>query len=108
LFEELSTEAEHAEKTKHPKVFIGRVKPHEWDAVVTGVDALMGLALGSAHDKVRTTLGTLVPEYSKAHPTGKATPLRGEPSLKEAPKDAPTKDATTESTREPDPATLRN
>ena len=27
LFEELSTNTEHADKTKHPKVFIGRIRP---------------------------------------------------------------------------------
>jgi FlaA1/EpsC-like NDP-sugar epimerase len=40
LFEELSTDTEHADKTKHPKVFIGRIKSHEWDAVAEGVEAL--------------------------------------------------------------------
>ncbi len=34
LVEELSTDAEHADKTKHPKVFIGRIKPHDWEFVV--------------------------------------------------------------------------
>ena len=67
LFEELSTDAEHAEKTKHPKVFIGRIKPHAWEAVVAGVDTLMDLAVGTATDRVRAALGDIVPEYKTAH-----------------------------------------
>jgi FlaA1/EpsC-like NDP-sugar epimerase len=62
LVEELSTHAEHAEKTTHPKVFTGRIKPHELGAVVTGVESLLHLAeLGS--DRVRDTLEMIVPEY---------------------------------------------
>ena len=49
LIEELCTDAEHADKTKHPKVYIGRIKPHVWDVVVAGV----GTALEPA--VVRTT-----------------------------------------------------
>ena len=30
LFEELSTDAEHADKTKHPKIFIGRIASQAW------------------------------------------------------------------------------
>jgi len=69
LFEELSTAAEHADKTKHPKVFIGRIKPHEWSDVVNGVDVLLDVASGSEMELVRRTLGDLVPEYALAHPS---------------------------------------
>ncbi|MEJ7596872.1 MAG: nucleoside-diphosphate sugar epimerase/dehydratase [Kofleriaceae bacterium] len=62
LVEELSTLAEHAEKTTHPKVFTGRIKAHEWQAVTSAVDGLLDLArVGS--ERVRATLETLVPEY---------------------------------------------
>jgi len=100
LFEELSTSAENADKTKHPKVFIGRIKPHEWDAVDAGVDALLELARGTAMDRVRAALGDLVPEYAVARPTRTTSP-RGEAAI-------------TETTTEPAPAaaadamTLRN
>jgi FlaA1/EpsC-like NDP-sugar epimerase len=63
LFEELSTDAEHADKTRHPKVFIGRIKPHAWDAVTTGVDALLALATTNATDRVRAAIADIVPEY---------------------------------------------
>ena len=63
LFEELSTDAEHAEKTKHPKVFVGRIKPHDWSVVEPGVRALCELASAGNLDNVRTALGELVPEF---------------------------------------------
>jgi FlaA1/EpsC-like NDP-sugar epimerase len=68
LFEELSTDTEHADKTKHPKVFIGRIKPHDLETVVAGIDSLLALANGTAMDLVRSALGELVPEYRNARP----------------------------------------
>jgi FlaA1/EpsC-like NDP-sugar epimerase len=63
LFEELSTSTEHADKTKHPKVFIGHSNAHAWEAIAVGVDALLDLARASEIERVRSTLGDLVPEY---------------------------------------------
>ncbi len=40
LFEELSTDAEHADKTKHPKVFIGHTERHPPERVAEGLAAL--------------------------------------------------------------------
>jgi FlaA1/EpsC-like NDP-sugar epimerase len=68
LFEELSTDAEHADKTKHPKVFIGRIKPHDWDTTLAGVRALLEAAEAGIVERVRATLGQLVPEYREARP----------------------------------------
>lgn len=79
LFEELSTAAEHAEKTHHPKVFIGKINAHEWDEVVLGVDNLLDLAGGQDMDLVRAALGALVPEYANAHPAAKSTTKRTAP-----------------------------
>ena len=62
LFEELSTEPEQAEKTKHPKIFIGRIEPHPWDDVVEGIDALLICARRPDGDP-RSALAALVPEY---------------------------------------------
>jgi FlaA1/EpsC-like NDP-sugar epimerase len=69
LFEELATDAESADKTKHPKIFIGRIKPHEWTAVQDGVGALLGLADSAEPDRIRATLGQIVPEYKTARPS---------------------------------------
>jgi FlaA1/EpsC-like NDP-sugar epimerase len=71
LFEELSTDAEHAEKTKHPKVFIGRIAAQAWEAVATGVEALLELALTDAPDRVRAAIGDIVPEYAAVRPSTK-------------------------------------
>ncbi len=68
LMEELSTDVEHADKTKHPKVFIGRIKPHEWDSVVAGVGAVLSSAEGADFERVRASLGDIVPEYRTARP----------------------------------------
>jgi FlaA1/EpsC-like NDP-sugar epimerase len=71
LFEELATDAENADRTRHPKVFTGRIKPHEWEVVVRGVESLLALADSGAPDRVRTVLGDIVPEYSAARPAPK-------------------------------------
>ncbi|MBA3454752.1 MAG: polysaccharide biosynthesis protein [Deltaproteobacteria bacterium] len=68
LMEELSTDAEQADKTKHPKVFIGRVMRQELDAVASAVTMLLELAGGTDSDLVRGALGDLVPEYKVARP----------------------------------------
>jgi FlaA1/EpsC-like NDP-sugar epimerase len=82
LFEELSTDAEHADKTKHPKVFIGRIKSHTWDAVGVGIDALLGLAREAQIERVRAALGDLVPEYGAARPAAsKTTSPQGERTI---------------------------
>ncbi len=84
LFEELSTSSEHAAKTKHPKVFIGKIQPHEWDGVAAGVKDLLELANQAATDRIRAALGSLVPEYAMARPTSaKSTSPRGEAILPE-------------------------
>ncbi len=63
LFEELSTAAEDADRTRHPKVFIGRIAPHEWSAVVEAIGSLLELADSTTPERVRTTLKDIVPEY---------------------------------------------
>jgi FlaA1/EpsC-like NDP-sugar epimerase len=62
LFEELSVTDEAAGKTSHPKIFVGRFRPYEWDRVEKGLARLLGLAGGSA-EVVRGGLRELVPEY---------------------------------------------
>jgi FlaA1/EpsC-like NDP-sugar epimerase len=83
LFEELSTDAEHADKTKHPKVFIGRIKPHDLDAVEAGLEALLEAAEGGVVELVRTVLGQIVPEYRAARPPpARTTSPHGEPVVR--------------------------
>jgi FlaA1/EpsC-like NDP-sugar epimerase len=66
LFEQLSTDAEHADKTKHPKIFIGRIASPGWGEVVHGIDQLLALVDIDDPARVRRELHGLVPEYSGA------------------------------------------
>ncbi len=61
LFEELSTDTEHADKTKHPKIFIGRVRATAVPSLA--IDALVPLAITSTADRIRAALQAIVPEY---------------------------------------------
>ena len=64
LFEELSTRAEHADKTKHPKIFIGRIASHAWTQVLRGLDELTALTDGGDPSRIRSALRALVPEFT--------------------------------------------
>jgi FlaA1/EpsC-like NDP-sugar epimerase len=63
LFEELSTGAESADKTKHPKIFIGHVAVQAAAEVNGGVDHLLAIANDADLEAIRTSLRKLVPEY---------------------------------------------
>jgi FlaA1/EpsC-like NDP-sugar epimerase len=80
LSEELAVDHEHADKTKHPKVFIGRIRPHDWAPVDAGVAALLELARTGTAEQLRRALGELVPEYRAARlprPTSVSTSASG-------------------------------
>ena len=64
LFEQLATDAEHADKTKHPKIFIGRIASPPLAEVVRGVDALIALADEGGAAQLRAALRGLIPEYT--------------------------------------------
>lgn len=66
LFEELSTDAEHADKTKHPKIFIGRVPALAPPVAAQAVRELLALANATDGDQVRKALKVVVPEYTGA------------------------------------------
>jgi FlaA1/EpsC-like NDP-sugar epimerase len=63
LFEELSVDGEHADKTKHPKIFVGRFRPCDWEELQAKLDRL---AKTPANDgaAVRAQLKAIVPEYT--------------------------------------------
>jgi FlaA1/EpsC-like NDP-sugar epimerase len=64
LFEELATDAEHADKTKHPKIFIGRIAPGHWNETVRNIEELLAVGDLNDGDRVRAALHQVVPEYS--------------------------------------------
>ncbi|MBK6534585.1 MAG: polysaccharide biosynthesis protein, partial [Deltaproteobacteria bacterium] len=53
LFEELATDEEHADKTKHPKIFVGRFRPCDWDELQTKMDELKACTDGADDATVR-------------------------------------------------------
>jgi FlaA1/EpsC-like NDP-sugar epimerase len=68
LYEELSVAEENAEKTRHPKIFIGKTHARSLEEVRAGLATLAFVAHKtslSAQD-VRAALRTLVPEYHGA------------------------------------------
>jgi FlaA1/EpsC-like NDP-sugar epimerase len=62
LFEELSVDAESADKTRHPKIFVGRFRPHPWGVMEKGLAGLSKVT-GAAAEEIRSSLTSLVPEY---------------------------------------------
>jgi FlaA1/EpsC-like NDP-sugar epimerase len=64
LFEQLSTDAEHADKTKHPKIFIGRIASPAWAAMAGGLDELIALVDQGDPGRIRDALRRLVPEFT--------------------------------------------
>ena len=63
LFEELSQASENAEKTRHPKIWIGRNPTPAWEDVEGDVDRLLVLADAGDQVEVRRALHRLVEEY---------------------------------------------
>lgn len=64
MFEELSQTSENAEKTRHPKVWIGRNPTPRWEAVTADLDDLLQHAVAGHADAVITGLQRLVPDYT--------------------------------------------
>jgi len=62
LFEELSVADEDAGKTRHPKIFVGRFRPHAWDAIQRQIRDLAELS-EARHQEIRRKLAEIVPEY---------------------------------------------
>lgn len=72
LFEELSVDAESTDKTRHPKIFVGRFRPHPWAEVERQVAELGSLA-GERAEDVRAKFREIVPEYHPdPHGAGRA------------------------------------
>ena len=76
LFEELSTGAESADKTKHPKIFIGHVAAPAAAEIEAVVEQLLAIADDGEFAAIRTMLGKLVPEYVHAAPPAQEAETR--------------------------------
>lgn len=65
LFEELSLQEEHAERTHHPKVFVGKTR--EWDLEeIEGAIERLRAVVEAERRTVVAALQSVVPEYSPA------------------------------------------
>ncbi len=83
LYEELSFEAESVDRTRHPRIFIGRLQASDWGRVNAQIADLARLADCRDQDRVRAKFKEIVPEYlAGGPPAGKSvdrTSSAGEP-----------------------------
>ena len=63
LFEELAVDEESVDKTKHPKIYVGRFRPHVLEDVERGLSALHAAAHGGDPARIKRTFKAIVPEY---------------------------------------------
>ncbi len=63
LFEELARDEENAEKTKHPKIFVGQKRTYEWAWVQAQVASLTEQADDATPAELRRGIKTIVPEF---------------------------------------------
>jgi FlaA1/EpsC-like NDP-sugar epimerase len=63
LFEELATDEEHCDRTRHEKIFVGKFRQQPWNEVVRAIDELHDLSEGVDAPKIRRAFRKLVPEY---------------------------------------------
>jgi FlaA1/EpsC-like NDP-sugar epimerase len=62
LFEELEMTGENVAKTRHPKIFIGKISAHPSSEVGRAIDRLQALSTNGHHHELCTFLGELLPE----------------------------------------------
>jgi FlaA1/EpsC-like NDP-sugar epimerase len=63
LFEEIAVDEENVDKTKHPKIFVGRFRPQALGEVERGLAELHRLSNGQELDAIRAAFKRIVPEY---------------------------------------------
>jgi FlaA1/EpsC-like NDP-sugar epimerase len=64
LFEELGTTDDHVERTRHPKIFVGKIPRSAPKVVERGLSTLESAVRGGEDDSIRRALRDLVPEAS--------------------------------------------
>ncbi len=62
MFEELSTREENVDKTKHPKIFVGKIAKPDPKALQHGLKALHAAVESDSEAAMRAALSALVPE----------------------------------------------
>jgi len=85
LFEELSLSEESAERTQHPRIFIGRLKAHDWQRINRQIEELRDLAGGEVA-RIHAKFKEIVPEYEYSSAVGRGPARAARPdSLPESP-----------------------
>lgn len=82
LFEELCTDEEQADKTRHPKILVGRTRPPATSATNECIDAMLLAARQGRNRLVRAELQRLVHDYA---PERSAVPTRTRPNTSPPP-----------------------
>jgi FlaA1/EpsC-like NDP-sugar epimerase len=70
LFEELSTAEENAEKTRHPKIFIGKLPSRPFEEISKQLETLLEDVNDCTTAEVARRLATVVPELQREDATG--------------------------------------
>jgi FlaA1/EpsC-like NDP-sugar epimerase len=81
LFEELSLDDELAARTRHPKVFIGKLRPLPLDDLTSDIDDLVQVAMTGDANAARSALKQLVPEYQLPRPKVSVAPELDAPDM---------------------------
>jgi FlaA1/EpsC-like NDP-sugar epimerase len=63
LFEEIAVDEEHVDKTKHPKIYVGRFRSQAFKDVERGLAELQWLSDGRDVAAIKRAFKKLVPEY---------------------------------------------
>ena len=62
LFEELELSGEEIDRTRHPKIFVGRLNSFPGKEIEAAMAHLSGLVQGARYDEIRMFLDELLPE----------------------------------------------
>ena len=62
MFEELSTREESVDKTKHPKIFVGKIAKPDMPTLEKGLKVLQDAVAANDEAAMRNALSALVPE----------------------------------------------
>ena len=76
LFEELALDGEGVDKTRHPKIFIGKLEPYPTERVEAIIEQLTNVLVEAEPEAVRSALVEALPEYSPN--AGRDEPSAGE------------------------------
>jgi len=106
LFEELSTEAEAANRTHHPKILVGRTSAEQIEGVEHLLDRLVEAALQGASTLVKAELRRIVRDYAPVGADEPAVPALTPASAAAALPDTGAT-STTRRTRPPEPIVPR-